>query len=220
MADIPIIPSNFATDGDIPSLANYLSSIAVADLPNIPFNKLPNNLATDGDIPIIPSNLATDGDIPSLANYLSNITLADLPAGLATDGDIPSLANYLSNITLADLPNNVATDGDLPNLANYLSSVTAADLPNNLVTDGDIPDLTSYIDSDGLFSEIVPFIGSVNAVLGTGIPYFRFYVDYDNELININQDLLAVQFQTILDRLQGMENNVSSLTGRVTTLES
>ena len=49
------------TDDD---LANYLSDITAGDLPNVPFDKLP-------------TVLATDGDLPDLTNYLSDITLAD-----------------------------------------------------------------------------------------------------------------------------------------------
>ena len=88
------------------------------------------------------------------------------------------------------------------------------------MTDGDIPDLTSYIDSDGLFDEIAPFIGSAYANIGLGFAGFHFEIDYDNELININANLLAAFLQNAVDRLVSVEGNLSTLTGRVSTLES
>ena len=91
-------------------------------MPNVPFSKLPNTLATDGD----------------LTDFLTEVTEGDLP-------DIP--VDKLPDIPLVNLPDLLTTEGDL----------------------------ASFISNDGLFLELTPLIGSVNAFLGTGVNYFDFF---------------------------------------------
>ena len=132
---------NLATDGDIRSLANYLSNITLANLPSV--------LATDGDIPSLVNYLSsvTDGDLPN--NVATYVNIPTIPSNLATDGDIPSLPlNYLDRVShLRICQTMLRLTEILPSLANYLSDITLADLPNNVeLTDGDIPSLAKLLD--------------------------------------------------------------------------
>ena len=91
------MPENVATTGDIPDVANHVTTgdvenhATTGDIPTVP-----ENVATTGDIPTVPDNIATTGDIPT--DYVTSSELD----GYVTTGDVGSVgfnevAGYFSD---------------------------------------------------------------------------------------------------------------------------